>query len=171
MILKQFILSCLILLAAYPTVMAQGQVSQSLNQILTYEQDINNPPSSIYIKLNTSNVDVQYIKGSRVMVTGKVQLGIPNLFFLEVLIKKGRYTLFLSPDGGSGLRLEDKSRQPMILQGEECRENVRYTIYIPQTITSVVFENALTGDSNIIAMNTDKKKTPPATQVSIKKNN
>ena len=116
MILKNFILSCLLLLAIHPSVMAQGQVSQSLNQILTYEQDSDNPPKSIYIKLNTANVDVQYIKGSRVMVTGKVQLGIPNLFFLEVLIKKGRYTLFLSPDGGNGLRLEDKTRQPMILR-------------------------------------------------------
>ena len=176
MILHKLILSCFILLTGSLINIAQAQVSQNLNQILSVEQDSDNPPSSIHIKLNTPNIEVKHIRGSRVMVTGKVRLGIPNLFFLEVLIKKGRYTLFLSADGGNGLRLEDKSRQPMILQGEECREDVFYPIYIPNTSKSVVFENAETGDSNIIAMNNDKDKPTasnnnPATQVSIQDNN
>lgn len=161
MIPKKLILSCLLLLMAFQNSFSQGQVSQYINQILLTENDPNNPPTSMYLKLNTSDVEIQHMKGSRVMVTGKVMLGIPNLFFLEVLIKKGRYELFLSADGGRGLRLEDKSRQPMILQDETCREEVNYTIYIPETITSVVFENAKTGETNIIPIT--KRNQPTVT--------
>ncbi|BDS15193.1 hypothetical protein [Aureispira anguillae] len=150
MISKKIILSCLFLLIAFHDGFSQGHVSQYLNQMLSVEQDPENPPTSIYIKLNTSNIEVHHMKGTRVMVTGKVRLGIPNVFFLEVLIKKGRYDLFLTPDGGSGLRLEDKSRQPMVLQGEQCQEEISYAIYVPETITSVVFENAVTGETGII---------------------
>jgi hypothetical protein len=148
---KSVLLSLLILVTSQYG-FSQGQVSQSISQMLSIEQDKDNPPSSIYIKLNTRNVQVKYMKGTRVMVVGSVKLGIPNLFFLDVLIKKGRYTLFLIPDGSSRLRLEDKARQHMVLRGETCRENVSYDIYIPETIKTVVFEDAQTGDSNVIAM-------------------
>lgn len=152
--------------------LGQGQVSQNMNQMLTFDQDPDNPPQSIYIKLNTSSINVKYMKSGRVMVAGNIKLGIPNLFFLDVLIEKGRYDLYLSSDGSTGLRLEDKTRQPIILQGETCKEDVSYTIFIPESITTVVFENSETGDSNVIAMNKEKKETPTATatgsQVSIK---
>jgi len=160
---KKIILLSLLILVLIQYGFSQGQVSQNVSQMLTFEQDKDNPPSSMYIKLNTTNVQVKYMKGSRVMVVGKVKLGIPNLFFLDVLIKKGRYTLFLIPDGSNGLRLEDKSRQHMVLRGETCKEDVSYLIYIPETIKTVVFEDAQTGDSNVIAMTSlDGKKTPTA---------
>ena len=158
MILKKVILSCLFLLIVYQYGYTQGQVSQSINQMLTYEQDKDNTPSSIYIKLHTPNVEVKYTKGSRIMVTGKVKLGIPNLFFLDVLIKKGRYSVFLIADGGSNLRVEDKARQHMVLRGEECKEDVYYTFYVPESITSVVVENAETGESKAVSME-DKRRT------------
>lgn len=169
---KRIILLYFFLLGACNISFGQGHVSLNVSQMLSYEQDPGNPPSSIYIKLNTTNIEVKHMKSNRVMVTGNVKLGIPNLFFLEVLIKKGRYELFLSADGGNGLRLEDKTRQPIILQGETCKEDVFYTVFVPETITTVVFENAETGASNVIAMNKEKKEAPvastSATQVSIK---
>jgi hypothetical protein len=158
MILKKIILSYLFLLIAFQYGLSQGQVSQYLHQILTVEQDEDNRPTSIYIKLHTSRVEVQQMKGTRMMVTGKILLGIPNVFFLDVLIEKGRYELFLSSDGGSGLRLEDKPRQPMILQEETCREEVSYLIYVPETVTTVAFENATTGETKVIPI---KKRTQP----------
>jgi hypothetical protein len=161
MILKKIILSCLFLLITFQYSFSQGQVSQYLHQILDVEQDEDNPPSSIYIKLHTSRVEVKQMKGTRMMVTGKISLGIPNVFFLDVLIEKGRYELLLSSDGGSGLRLEDKFRQPMILQGEQCREEVSYVVYVPETVTSVAFENASTGETK--ALSIIKRDAPLAT--------
>lgn len=158
MILKKIILSHLFLLITFQYSFSQGQVSQYLHQMLSVEQDEDNPPSSMYIKLHTSRVEIQQTKGTRMMVTGKVLLGIPNIFFLDVLIEKGRYELFLSSDGGSGLRLEDKHRQPMVLQGDQCREEVSYVIYIPQTVTTVAFEDANTGETRIIPI---KKREQP----------
>jgi len=169
---KRIILLYSFLLGAYNISFGQGHVSLNINQMLTFEQDPSNPVTSIYVKLNTTNIEVKHMKSGRVMVVGNVKLGIPNLFFLEVLIKKGRYELFLSANGSNGLRLEDKSRQPIILQDETCKEDVFYTLFVPETITTVVFENAQTGASNVIAMNKEKKETPSvstnATQVSIK---
>lgn len=159
MIVNKFILTCLFWLILFQYSFSQGHVSQYVNQMLKVEQDPKNPSTSIYIKLHTSNIEVKQMKGTRVLVTGKVSLGIPNLFFLEVLIKKGRYELFLTADGGNGLRLEDKSRQPMILRGEQCQENVSYTIHIPESIQTVVFENAQTGESGVIPI---KKRKQPA---------
>lgn len=150
MIPKKIILSYLFLLITFQYGFSQGQVSQYLHQILSVEQDEDNPPSSMFIKLHTSRVEIQQMKGTRMMVTGKALLGISNIFFLDVLIEKGRYELFLSSDGGSGLRLEDKPRQPMILQGEQCREEVTYVIYVPETVTTVAFEDANTGETRVI---------------------
>lgn len=158
MILKKIILPYLFLLISFQYGFSQGQVSQYLNQILSVEQDEDNPPSSVYIKLHTSRIEIQQTKGTRLMVTGKVLLGIPNVFFLDVLIEKGRYELFLSSDGGSGLRLEDKNRQPMVLQGEQCREEVSYVVYVPETVTTVAFEDATTGETRVIPI---KKRDQP----------
>ncbi len=150
---KNIILTILLSVIVFQFCYSQGQVTQNLNQVLAVDDnDRDNPPKSIYVKLNTSDVRVKHMKGSRVMVSGKVKLGIPNLFFLDVLIKKGRYSLFLTPDGGKGLRIEAKTRQPMVLQGSTCSEDVSYTIYVPESISSVVFENPETGDSNIVAL-------------------
>ena len=152
MILKKIILPCLFLLVTFQYGFSQGQVSQYLHQILSVEEEKDNPSSSIYIKLHTSRIEVQQIKGTRMMVTGKILLGIPNVFFLDVLIEKGRYELFLSSDGSSGLRLEDKYRQPLILQGGKCKEEVSYVIYVPETVTSVAFEDASTGRTKAISI-------------------
>ncbi|WMX15707.1 MULTISPECIES: hypothetical protein [unclassified Aureispira] len=158
MLHKNILLSFLFLFITFQYSFSQSHVSQYLHQILATEQDPETPPSTMYLKLHTSRVEIQQMKGTRLMVTGKVLLGIPNVFFLDVLIEKGRYELFLSADGGSGLRLEDKSRQPMILQGEQCREEVSYVIYIPETVTTVAFEDAVTGETRVLPI---KKREQP----------
>ena len=131
------------------TVYAQ-KVSQYLNQVIKYEQEEGNPPRSMHISLNSDDIELQYIRGTRIMVTGKVVLHMNSMFFLESLIKKGRYKLYLSPEGGTGLRLEDKVRRPIILREAHCREEVAYTVYLPETIKTVVFENAATGETKVI---------------------
>jgi hypothetical protein len=126
------------------------QVSQYLNQVVSYPIDEDNPPTKLHLSLNSSDVRLQYIRGTRIMITGQVSLSISNVFFLETLISRGRYHLYLTPDGGSGLRLEDKTRQPMILKGEPCQEEVTYILYLPETIQTVVFEDKTTGVSEVI---------------------
>lgn len=126
------------------------KVSQYLNQVIKYEQEEGNPPRNMYISLNSDELELQYIRGTRVMITGKVVLHMNSMFFLESLIKKGRYQLYLSPESGSGLRLEDKVRRPIILRDKTCQEEVAYTIYIPETIETVIFENTNTGEKKVI---------------------
>lgn len=137
------------LLVFSSTINAQ-KVSQYLNQVIKYAQEEGNPPRNMYISLDSDDLELQYIRGTRVMVTGKVILHMNSVFFLESLIKKGRYKLYLSPEGGSGLRLEDKARRPIILQDENCREEVYYTVYIPESVETVIFENSNTGEQKVI---------------------
>lgn len=157
------------------------QVSQYLNQVVRYAVDEDNPPSQLHLSLNSSEVQLQYIRGTRIMITGQVSLNISNVFFLETLISRGRYHLYLTPDGGSGLRLEDKPRQPMILRGEPCEEKVSYILYLPETIRTVVFEDKTTGVTDVVHVETrisetlisSKTASPPpasAKQVTIKDN-
>lgn len=140
----------LLLSLVFPATVSAQKVSQYLNQVITYEQEEKNPPRSMHISLNGDNVELQYVRGSRIMITGKVVLHMSSTVFLESLIKKGRYQLYLSPDGGTGLRLEDKVRRPIILRDEQCREEVDYTIYVPESIETVVLENLETGEQRVI---------------------
>lgn len=148
MVIQIFTLFICIFAFCYTT--SAQKVSQYLNQVIKYEQEEGNPPRNMYISLDSDDLELQYIRGTRVMITGKVVLHMTSIFFLESLIKKGRYNLYLSPDGGSGLRLEDKVRRPIILRNETCREEIAYTIYIPETIKTVIFENTNTGEKKVI---------------------
>ncbi|MGH1335008.1 MAG: hypothetical protein ACRBFS_02695 [Aureispira sp.] len=152
-------------------------VSQYLNQVVSYAIDEDNPPTQLHLSLNSSNIDLQYIRGTRIMITGQVRLDLPNVFFLETLIARGRYHLYLTPDGGSGLRLEDKTRQPMILKGKHCDEKVSYILYLPETITTVVFEDKTTGVTDVVQVEarvskalTSVKSNTQEKQVTIKNN-
>lgn len=126
------------------------QVSKGLHQILVTEES---EPTSVYIKIGSPNVEVKKTAGTRIRVSGKVKISIPNLYFLEHLVKQGRYTLSMTPSGDGGLRIEDKSKTPIVLRGEECREDIYFTIYVPNSIKTVVVENTLTGDSNVVTVN------------------
>ncbi len=154
------------------------QVSQYLNQVVSYAIDEDNPPSQLHLSLNSSEIQLQYIRGTRIMITGQVSLSISNVFFLETLISRGRYHLFLTPEGGSGLRLEDKPRQPMILKGEPCLEKVVYVLYLPETIQTVVFEDKATGITDVVqveerishTLTSSSKSSDQGNQVTIKDN-
>lgn len=126
------------------------QVSKGLHQILVTEES---EPTSVYIKIGTPNIEVKKTAGTRIRVSGKVKISIPNLYFLEHLVKQGRYTLSMTPSGDGGLRIEDKSKTPIVLRGEECREDIYFTIYVPNSIKTVVVENTLTGDSSVVTVN------------------
>lgn len=183
MVLKTITFILLSFFLSVQCVSAQ-RVSQYLNQVIKYQQEEDNPPRSIHISLNSSSIRLQHIRGSRVMVTGQVVLHMNSIFFLESLIDKGRYDLYLSPDGGNGLRLEDKTRRPIILQNEHCKEEVSYIVYIPETIETVVFENSNTGETTVVAIeerisrtlairHSVKEEAPAASapQVQVKDNN
>lgn len=143
-------------------------VSQNINQLLSFDYEPDNPPSTLYVKTNTSVIDVKRTRGSRVLINGKVRLGIPNLFFLDVLIKRGRYLLYLSADGANGLRLEDKTKPPMILKGEQCSEEIFYTIYVPYTIKTVVLEDRETGMTDLVEFDRPLASSDSGPQVTIK---
>lgn len=156
MTLKKHLLACLVFVFIIHNAIAQGGVSVGINQVLGIKTDHDNPPTTLHVRLYTSIIDIKHIKGTRVIVDGSVKLSFSNLIFLQELIKKGRYLLYISPSG-SGFRIEDKDRQPIVLQGEACQEIVSYILYIPETIGTVVLENAKTGESSIIPVNKEVK--------------
>lgn len=154
------LLTTLLLLLGFGCSTLQAQhVSQYLNQVLSYPIDEDNPPTQLHLSLNSSEVQLQYIRGTRIMITGQVRLSIPNVFFLETLIARGRYHLYLTPDGGNGLRVEDKTRQRMVLKGEPCKEKVSYVLYLPETIQTVVFEDKSTGTTDVVHVETRISQT------------
>lgn len=146
--IKQLLLTAVLFLGLTSLIQAQ-QVAKGLHQILTTEEA---NPTSIYIKIGTPNVEVKRTAGTRIRVSGKVRISIPNLYFLEHLVKQGRYTLNVTPSGDGGLTLEDKSKTTIMLRGQECKEEIYFTIYVPQTIKTVVLENTLTGASNVVVV-------------------
>jgi hypothetical protein len=124
-------------------------VAKNIHQLLSSDEK---NPKTLFIKLHTDKFELKRTVGSRVRVSGKVKISIPNLLFLEHLIDIGRYSLTLSPDGEGRIRLEDSYRKEIVFKKTECREIVTYTLYLPEQITQIVFENTETGDSNVIVM-------------------
>ena len=128
---------------------AAQYVAKNIHQLLSTDEK---NPKTLFIKLHTTEFELKRTVGSRVRVSGKVKISIPNLLFLEHLIDIGRYSLTLSPDGEGRIRLEDSYRKEIIFKKNECREIVTYTLYLPEQITQIIFENTETGDSNVIVM-------------------
>ncbi len=129
---------------------SQG-VSKSLSQTLDLSPE-QEQVTTLYIQLSTDKVEIKKSSSNKIRITAKVKLSITSDYFLDHLVKNGRYNFSLSPMKDAGLSLKEKEKTPLMLRGQSCTEDIALTIYIPKTIKSVVFKNTLTGDSNVIVM-------------------
>ncbi|WMX14077.1 MULTISPECIES: hypothetical protein [unclassified Aureispira] len=110
-------------------ILLSAQVSTSLNQSFTIDA-----AQSISIQVNSPNLNIKYIQGSRILVETRVSLAIDNTALLEFIAQKGRYDLIKEIDPNTKcLKLTPrKNENLLVVKGEQLQENVSYTIYIPQ---------------------------------------
>lgn len=118
---------------SFPIVLS-AQVSTSLNQSFKTES-----AQSIVLQINSSNLEIKYIQGSRILVETKVSLSTGNSSLLDFVAKEGRYDLVKEMDVNTKcLTLVPKKIQNLILiKGKELQEHISYTIYIPKELAFI----------------------------------
>ena len=98
---------------------------------------------SISIQVNSPNLKIEYIQGTRILVETTVSLSIDNKTLLNFITQKGRYDLIKELDTNTKcLTLLPKNNQDLILvKGKKLQENISYTIYIPKEMAFVDLAN------------------------------
>jgi len=124
---------CFLMLLSFPTILS-AQVSTSLNQSFKTSE-----AQSISIQVNSPNLKVKYIQGTRILVETKINLSTNNSTLLDFITQKGRYDLIKELDPQTKcLKLVPKNKQDIIvIKGKELQENISYTIYIPKEMAFV----------------------------------
>lgn len=126
---------CFCILLSFP-VMLSAQVSTCLNQSFRIAE-----AQSVSIQVNSPNLKIKYIQGSRVLVEAKISLSIDNSTLLHFIAQNGRYDLTTALDPQTKcLTISPKNKQDLILvKGKELEENISYTIYVPKEIALAGF--------------------------------
>lgn len=111
-----------------------SQVSKSINQTFS----INNA-ESVIINLNSSDINIKYIEGTRILVETQVKMHLNNANLADFLIQQGRYDLTkeINPNTHCLTLKHQKERNLIIIKGEKLNEEISYTIYIPNKIAVV----------------------------------
>ncbi|MCP4438022.1 MAG: hypothetical protein GY810_03685 [Aureispira sp.] len=144
--MKYFILTLISCLGI--TYLSAQNASKNIHQIINIEQE--ELPSSVHIHIQSGNVEVKKAAGSRIWVCGSAKISIPNLYFLDHLIKNGRYELELTGDNRA-IRIEDKQKGSIMVKGQDCKEEIKYTIYVPEDISTVIVWDNETGDNIVMS--------------------
>ena len=96
--------------------------------------------ASLNLDLRSESIEIRATKGSRVIIESHITLeNITNNKMLEYLIKAGRYELVTNMDASSkSLTIQRKVNSNVILvKGQECTENIRYVVLVPDSIKTV----------------------------------
>jgi len=133
---KYFCFWCFIMLN-FPFILF-AQVSTTLNQ--SFKIDM---AESVSIQVNSPNLKVKYIQGSRILVETKISLSIDNSILLDLIVQKGRYDLIKKLDMNTkSIKLIPKNNHSLIvIKGKELEEQISYTIYIPKEMTYINLVN------------------------------
>ncbi|MGH1337552.1 MAG: hypothetical protein ACRBFS_15620 [Aureispira sp.] len=103
--------------------------------------------ASLQLDLRSESIEIRTTKGSRVIIESHITLeNINNNSMLEYLIKAGRYELITNMDASSkSLTVQRKVNSNVILvKGQECTENIRYVVLVPDSIKTVKENGATT---------------------------
>ena len=86
--------------------------------------------------LGTKDVVVKTTKGSRIIVESRVTISIANETLLKYLIDSGRYGVENNIDASSGVMTiaRKRSKNVLIVKGQECEEKFSFTIFLPEGI-------------------------------------
>jgi hypothetical protein len=90
--------------------------------------------NSIDIDVQNPNVELKRIKGSILVIEISVEISSTNFRLLEFVGNKGRYNMLGKIDTETQqLRLQNPTmRDEIKVKGEKIKEQVRYTLYIPE---------------------------------------
>ena len=112
-----------------------SQASKTLHQTFTLDA-----AEKININVVAKKIEMKETKGSRILIETKVKISLPNDRLLDFICNNGRYDLIKTLDPASReLTISSKKTNDIIIiKGEECSEELEYTIYIP---TSVKYAN------------------------------
>jgi hypothetical protein len=146
---KYFISFILLLSTAFTT--AFGQTSQTLQISYTVEADI----TQLILDLGDGQVEIRNTTASRVSVETIVQVtNLSNPRMLAFLIEQGRYNLSTEKDNARGKMTisHNKTRNVLIVKGEQCQETLTYIVYVPSTIKTVENKNAAKPSAQALPM-------------------
>lgn len=127
--LKNSFFIVLLLLVGFSN--SQAQASLTLNQTFSTLK-----ATTIKLDVNSQNIQIKSTKGSRIIVEAAVQISSSNYNLLEFMQNTGRYELEQQLDADRKLLILSTKRlkNVVVIKGEEIRETLNYTIYLPSTI-------------------------------------
>lgn len=146
---KYFISSLILLFTILGT--SFGQTSQTLQESYTIEADI----TQLVLDLGDGQVEIRNTAASRVSVETIVQVSnLNNERMLGFLIEQGRYTLSTEKDNSRGKMTigHNKTRNVLIVKGEQCHETLTYIVYVPSSIKTVENKNAAKPSAQALPM-------------------
>lgn len=126
---------------------AQAQAVQTVHQLFTPGSETTS--LELDIVQSPDQVEVRRSKGSRIAVETNVKISAANSTMLNYLIESGRYNLvqFSNTADGSYTLSCKKNNNVIIIKGEECIEEIRYVIFVPESIQFVTIKT----DSGVIS--------------------
>ena len=90
---------------------------------------------TLNILVNTDNIDVVEIKGSRLLIDTYININEVSPKFIRLLVKRGTYNLHATYNNVLGeLTLSTPPRKKMIVRGNVVKEDLKYIIYVPEDI-------------------------------------
>ena len=109
-----------------------GQLSKTISQAIDIKGF-----EKIHFDLDSKEIVFKETKGSRILVQTKVTLSIPNENLLNFVTGNGRYDLISETDPNNSILniSSKKDKNTIILKGEECKEKIEYSFYIPSNVT------------------------------------
>ncbi|MCP4438020.1 MAG: hypothetical protein GY810_03675 [Aureispira sp.] len=127
-----------------------AQASKNIHQLFTMKESI----EKLNINVPSSNIQIKKVKSSRIRVEITVKLETPNLNMLEFLIDKGRYELVQETNNlETELSISSKkNNNVIIIKGKECKEELSYIVYIPESIEQVSAMSLETGERAVVAI-------------------
>ena len=108
-----------------------AQVSKTIHQTFTLDN-----ADKITLNLDSKVINYKETKGTRILVETKITLSLPNQSILDFVVNNGRYKLTKSVDATSReISLSSqKNKNVIVVKGQECREDVVHTIYVPSSV-------------------------------------
>lgn len=92
------------------------------------------------LRLDVPNAKILWrtTKGKRIIIETSVELSVPNEALLNFIINNGRYELLCQINERTKQMIlsSKRNRNMLIIKGEECKEQVTYTIFVPPTLRS-----------------------------------
>lgn len=114
-----------------------GMVPMVAQASLTFNQTFSGlNATTLELHVNSQNIQIKPTKGSRIIVEASVEISSPNYNLLDFMQKTGRYELEQQLDTDQKVLVLSTKRlkNVMVIKGEEIRETIHYTIYLPNTI-------------------------------------